>query len=401
MKLLWVNANFLHPTTKGGQIRTLEMIRRLNQRHEVHYAAFEDPSQPEGVERSNEYCTKVYSVRRKLPSRGSMAFLAQVASGALSSVPVAVKRFYSEEMRQLLEKLLKTERFDRAICDFLVSTIHFPHLERAVLFQHNVETMIWRRHAEHAKDPMRRFFFTLQAERMAHYEAEACRRAGQVVAVSRVDAGVMKDLFGITNVSDITTGVDLDYFAPTDADPPKHDLVFIGSMDWMPNVDGVLYFVNEILPLIRRERPACSLAIVGRDPAPEIMTLAQNDAHITVTGTVRDVRPFLWGGGVSIVPLRIGGGTRLKIYESMAAKTPIVSTAIGAEGLVYHDGGDILIANTPESFSGACLALLSNEVRREAIIANAWEMVASHFSWEQVTKQFEDILKRAPRAADS
>lgn len=401
MKLLWANANFLHPTTKGGQIRTLEMMRRLHARHEIHYAAFEDPDQPEGLERSREYCTKVYSVRRKLPSRGSMAFLAQVAGGALSSVPLAVKRFYSEEMRRLLAGLLRTENFDRAVCDFLVSSIHFPHLERAVLFQHNVETMIWRRHAEHAKDPLRRFYFGLQAKRMHRYEAETCRRAGQVVAVSRLDAAFMQQMFEIPLVSDIATGVDIEYFAPRDSPAPRHDLVFVGSMDWMPNIDGVLYFVKEILPLIRKHRPDCSLAIVGRAPAPEITALAQQDPRITVTGTVADVRPHMWGAGVAIVPLRIGGGTRLKIYESMAARVPVVSTSVGAEGLVYHDGGDILIAGTPEDFAGACLELLANEVRRDAIVSNAWEMVSAHFSWEQVTRQFEEILERAPAATES
>jgi len=405
MKLLWANANFLHPTTKGGQIRTLEMMRRLHTRHEIHYAAFEDPDQPEGLARSSEYCTKVYSVRRKLPSRGSVAFFAQVAGGALSSIPLAVKRFYSDEMRRLLEGLLRTEKFDRAVCDFLVSSIHFPQLEQAVLFQHNVETMIWRRHAEHAKDALRRYYFGLQGERMYRYEAETCRRAGHVVAVSHLDAAFMQEMFKIPAVSEIATGVDLDYFAPResngDNNTPRHDLVFVGSMDWMPNIDGVLYFVKDILPLIRKQRPECSLAIVGRAPSPEIMALAQQDDHITVTGTVPDVRPYLWGAGVSIVPLRIGGGTRLKIYESMAAGIPVVSTSIGAEGLVYHDGGDILIADTPEDFAGAYLELLANGVRREAIVSNAMEMVRSRFSWEQVTRQFEEILERAPAVSSS
>ena len=133
-------------------------------------------------------------------------------------------------------------------------------------------------------------------------------------------------MFGVSNVAAIPTGVDLDYFQPQSVEPVA-DLVFIGSMDWRPNDDGVGWFAREILPLIRKQRPDCTVAIVGRNPSAEMKALA--DDKVRVTGTVPDVRPYLWGSKISIVPLRIGGGTRLKIYESMAAKTPVISTLLG------------------------------------------------------------------------
>ena len=135
-----------------------------------------------------------------------------------------------------------------------------------------------------------------------------------------------------TRISTIATGVDLDYFAPPAAVPLAHDLVFVGSMDWMPNIDAVNYFLDEIFPRITALRPGTTLAIVGRTPTPELRARASRDARITVTGTVPDVRPWLWGARLSVVPLRIGGGTRLKIYEAMAAHLPVVSTSVGAEG---------------------------------------------------------------------
>src|SRR6185437_13822916 len=134
--------------------------------------------------------------------------------------------------------------------------------------------------------------------------------------------------------------------------------VFVGSMDWMPNSEGILWFVREVLPVIRRRLPECSLTVVGRKPSEEILQLANDDPHITVTGTVPDVRPYLWQSSVSIVPLRIGGGTRLKIYEAMAARSPVVSTTIGAEGLTVSDGEDIRLADTSESFARICVELL-------------------------------------------
>lgn len=391
MKLLWVNANFLHPTTKGGQIRTLEMLKRLHQRHQVHYAALENPQEPEGVARSGEYSARAYPFRLDVPSKGTPRFYAQAAAGAFQSLPVAVSRFQSREMAQALTRLMDVERFDAMVCDFLVSAVHFPHLDRALLFQHNVETMIWRRHAEHAANPLARAYLDLQARRMFTFERDACRKAAHVAAVSEQDASIMRNLFGVERVSAIPTGVDLDYFAPQAA-APVADLVFVGSMDWQPNVDGVTWFFNEVFPLIRAKRPQTKVAIVGRTPPPSVAALPA-----LVTGTVPDVRPYLWGTAVSIVPLRIGGGTRLKIYESMAARVPVVSTTIGAEGLAIAHGRNILLADSPQDFGQSCLDLLDNADRRATLAEAAWQQVATHFSWDQVACAFERILHALPR----
>jgi glycosyltransferase involved in cell wall biosynthesis len=151
-------------------------------------------------------------------------------------------------------------------------------------------------------------------------------------------------------------------------------------------------FAREILPLIRQQRPQCTVAIVGRKPSTSILALAQNDPLIQVTGTVPDVRPYLWGSAVSIVPLRIGGGTRLKVYEAMAAGVPVVSTTIGAEGLDVTHCDNIRLADNPEAFAAECIDLLDDRTGAERMAAYALEHVAAHFSWDSVTRDFEDIL---------
>ncbi|MGH9722029.1 MAG: glycosyltransferase family 4 protein, partial [Bryobacteraceae bacterium] len=176
---------------------------------------------------------------------------------------------------------------------------------------------------------------------------------------------------------------------------PASGLDFIGSMDWLPNTDGVLYFVREILPIIRRTLPQARLSVVGRTPSPEITAL-KSDPHIEVTGTVPDIRPYVWNAGVSIVPLRIGGGTRLKIYESMAARTPVVSTTVGAEGLAVHPPADIRIADGPEAFARECIVLLQNPTERDAVAEAAFQMVSREFSWDSVTRSFEEVLESGP-----
>lgn len=396
MKILWVKSDFLHPTTKGGQIRTLEMLRRLHARHEIHYVAFADPGQPEGVRRSGEYATRAYPAPHRAVNKRSASFAWQLLQGLFSPLPVAIARWRSAAMERQVSSLLAGIDFDCVVCDFLSPALNIPGFDRCVLFQHNVETAIWRRHQEHAPDPLRRFYFRLQAERMFALERRFCRAARRVVAVSPVDARLMREWFGLEEVSEIPTGVDLDYFAPQPA-APGADLVFVGSMDWLPNIDALSWFARDVLPLILRRRPECSLAVVGRDPAPEIEALARACANITVTGTVPDIRPYLWSAKVSLAPLRIGGGTRLKIYESMAARVPVVSTTVGAEGLTIHPPEDILIADDPEAFASACLELLDDADRRQRMAAAAWNLVAGRFSWDQVTREFEAILEALVR----
>jgi glycosyltransferase involved in cell wall biosynthesis len=391
MKLLWVKTDFLHPTTRGGQIRTLEMLRRLHRNHEVHYVAFDNPAQPEGLARSSEYCAKAYPVTHRVPAKTSPAFALQLIGGLFSRLPVAVSRYQSAAMRRQVEALIGLHKFDSVVCDFLFPAPNIPQLDSCVLFQHNVESMIWQRYVEHATG-LKRLYFRMQAKRMLEYEGEVCRSVRKVIAVSDGDAETMRRIYRVSQALPVPTGVDLDYFVRPEAGSKLADMVFLGSMDWMPNIDGVVWFVREVLPLIRRHRPDCSLAIVGRRPSPEVIKLAESDPLIQVTGTVPDVRPWLFGALASIVPLRIGGGTRLKIYEAMAAKVPVISTAIGAEGLDVTDGENIYLADTPQNFATRCLALLESDADRQRLSANAWNLVSSSYSWDAATRGMESLL---------
>ena len=397
MKILWVKTDFLHPTNRGGQIRTLETIKRLHLRHEVHYVAFEDPLLSEGLQRAPEYCSRFFPVPHEAPEKTftSPSFVGQLIVGLLSPLPVAVIRWRSQAMRREIERIQTQFQYDAIVCDFLFPAPNIPDLSRAILFQHNVEAQIWRRHAEHAGNFLKRAYFQLQARRMEAYERQVCRKVRRVIAVSRGDADMMESLYDIKGVAAVDTGVDTEFFQPpSHASEAKADLVFLGSMDWMPNIEGMQWFVRDILPIIHASRPETTVAIVGRKPAPEILALAGDKVH--VTGTVPDVRPWLWGGKLSIVPLRVGGGTRLKIYESMAAGVAVVSTTVGAEGLEIHDGGNIALADNPADFARRCLELLDSVESRHLMATAASQIVAEKYSWESVTTQFEQLLAGHP-----
>lgn len=401
MKILWVSCNFLHPTTKGGHIRSLEMLRQLHQRHEIHYVAFSDPNHPEGPDRAKEYSTRAYAIPHSVPSRRSPSFALQAIRNLFSTMPLPVQRYESRQMRACVHQLRSEHRFDVIVCDFLFPAPNFETLDDVVLFEHNVEATIWRRQAQTAGNRLLRAYFGLQARRMFAYERQVCSQAARVIAVSPIDAASISDLYGISEVRDVPTGVDLDYFSHPPDVPLSSDLVFTGSMDWMPNIDAVVYFVEEIFPLILKRRPNCTLTVAGRRPSVKVQRIAERHPNIRLTGTVADIRPFLWGAAVSIVPLRIGSGTRLKIYESMAARVPVVSTTVGAEGLEVHPPADIRIADHPAEFARECLDLLENESARAAIAASAHHLVDSRFSWDQVSRRMEELLTSRPCAGGS
>ena len=393
MKILWAKTDFLHPTNRGGQIRTLEMLKRLSRRNELHYVAYDDPGVPEGRERAPEYSTRNFPVDRPIAPRGSPRFFAQLAANLMSPLPLAVSRYRSSAMRRQLATLIAAERYDAVVADFLSITPNFAALSGCVLFQHNVESMIWKRHAEHAGSPQRRVYFRSQSRRMARYERDVCRAVDRVVSVSPADTQTMRQQFGVDRIEDIPTGVDIDYFRRPSHPPHVSDLVFVGAMDWLPNVDGAQWFMKNVFPIVRSARPNTTITFAGRNPSPEIRALSASG--VQVTGTVPDVRPYLWGACVSIVPLRIGGGTRLKIYEAMAAEVPVISTRVGAEGLSVTDGRDICLANDPQDFATGILQLLSSTAERSAISTAALALVTEQFSWDSVTERFEGILEGA------
>lgn len=200
-------------------------------------------------------------------------------------------------------------------------------------------------------------------------------------------------MFGIESVSSVPTGVDVEFFAPRGDAPQISDIVFCGSMDWLPNVDAALFFLSEVLPTIRERLPGITFTIAGRSPDAKVLKAVKGLKGVFVTGKVEDMRPYLWGSKISVVPIRIGGGTRLKIYECMAAGVPVVSTSVGAEGLRYQDGKDIVIVDDPGGFAAACVRLLTDDQARRAIAHNALVRAQSEFSWEAVSREFEAILE--------
>lgn len=254
--------------------------------------------------------------------------------------------------------------------------------------------MIWQRLRDNETRAWRRTLLEVEWRKMRRAEAEACRRARLTLAVSPQDRELLAQLAPQAEIRDIPTGVDIDYFAPSSVIERADSLVYVGSMDWQPNEDGVLYFLEHILPLIRRQRPQARLTVVGRNPSERLRRAAAL-AGVRVTGTVDDVRLYLAAAAVMVVPLRVGGGTRLKIFEGLAMGKAVVSTAIGAEGLPLEDRVHFLSADQPAAFAAAVVGLLQDEVLRRRLGQAGRRLVVERYSWRRVALAFEGLLETA------
>ena len=391
LRIAWIKVGGLWPLDRGGRLRSFHMISQLARRHRVTvlttHAADADPA---GLAAALPGCERILSLPHHMPKRDSARFALALARSWLSPLPVDLWRTRVPALRAATAELLHAGAVDLCVADFLAAMPNIPTGGRApvLLFAHNVEHMIWKRLAETERRPWRRALLELEWRKMRRWEAAACARAAFTVAVSEPDRAQLAALAPRARVAAVPTGVDTEYFAADGIAERPARLVFTGSMDWYPNEDAILHFIDAILPAIRREVPAVSLTVAGRHPSPRLRAAAER-AGVTVTGTVPDVRPYIEEAQVYVVPLRVGGGTRLKIFEALAMGKAVVSTSTGAEGLPLVPGEHFARADTPEEFAATVVSLLHQPARRGRLGRAGRRLVEGRYSWARVARDFE------------
>jgi glycosyltransferase involved in cell wall biosynthesis len=403
MRILWVKADKLLPVQNGGNIRTYHVLRYLSARHELtfysYYGGTPDPDYGRELQRQLPGAVALCTGKRELSgaARG-VDYLSHLSAHS----PYAVSRFADAKVRKQLHAWFREQRFDVAVCDFLDAAVNFPGSLNipSVLFQHNVESQIWRRHAATAGNPAKKIMYRMEFQKMLRYERAAVCKFQHVIAVSENDRSLMTQWVDGDRVTVVPTGVDLaeyrpdlassDYSSASDRNASAPLITFVGAMDWEPNVDGVEYFCSEVWPTIKAEVPRARFRIVGRNPDRRVQKWASDS--IEVTGRVPSVVEHLHQSAVVIVPLRIGGGTRLKIYEAMATAKAVVSTTVGAEGLDVHHGRDIILADDARSFAQAVIMLLRDSDLRHRYGKAAAE-TAGRYDWPAIGERFSEVLR--------
>ncbi len=392
-------------TSQGTTIRNFNLIAGLARRHTVDLVSFIAAEAPTGdlPEELVRCCRRIITVPQ--PARTTRQ---RIRDTFLSPLPDMALRLASPALQAQLDRLLNEPaagEYDIIQIEGIEMAGYMPArsgraVPRLVFDDHNAEYVLQRRACLTDLRRPRRWpaaaYSLIQWRKLVGYERRVCRAADRVVAVSEADAAALRRLVRGLDVAVVPNGVDLTFLRPGVVPPlpgiSPHALVFTGKMDYRPNVDAVLWFVDEVLPLITQQAPDAHFYVVGQQPHDRLARLAGHPA-VTLTGRVPDVRPYIAGSAVYVVPLRIGGGTRLKVLEAMAMGRPIVSTRLGCDGFAFTDGHEVAFADDPAAFAASVLALLRDPAQAAALGRRARQHVEAELGWDAIVPRLEALYR--------
>lgn len=374
------------PPDSGKRIRTLALLERLAGRAEITLCVHvEGPVAPEARDRVERAGLRLLPVpRRPLVKRGPR-FAWDLARNVLLPSPYMAMAHRTRGMRAAVLQEVAARRPDLIHVEWTPYVVNVPAGTGlpVVVSAHNVESDIWARYRATERSPARRAYIALQHLKVRRFERRALAAAQAVTAVSPGDAEAIRALSGQRDVTVVPNGVDAATFAPQDAvAPDPATALFTGSLDWRPNQDAVLWYLEAVHPRVRERRPDARFVVVGRHPPAWLVQRVATSPGAEVHGSVPDVRPYVARATVNVVPLRVGGGSRLKIPEALAMGRPVVSTTVGAEGLDLAEG--LVLADTPEALAQEVLEALA---RPEAALARARRgraLVLARYEWSAI-----------------
>ena len=384
MQILLIDEWFPYPPDSGKKIRTYNLLRHLVRAGTVVYL-YHGTNEPPSIPKCLQPGIRLVPVLDERPEKRSRHFYWRVFLNVFQGMPFAAAYASTKAMAAALDAVLAENQFDVVACEWTPYAHYLHGIEHParLIMSHNIEFLQWKRLCRATRNPFVSVLAWLQWHKMARYEAAHFRTVRSLVVVSDTDRSLALSLAPGVDTCIVPNGVDLEYFRPSDVVPEAKRMVFSASMDAFSNEDGACFFVDEILPLVQAAEPDASFVIVGRCPGKRTLALRRRQG-VTVTGSVDDVRPFIAMSGVAVVPLRVGGGTRLKILEAMAMGIPVVSTSVGAEGLDVRHETHLLVADAPADFARQVIRCMRDPVLRDRLIRQGLGLVRDRYSWEAI-----------------
>jgi glycosyltransferase involved in cell wall biosynthesis len=399
-----------YPPTSGKRIRTFELLRRLARRHHLTFFAHRhaDPAETLAAQEVfHDLGIRTVVLERPLPPKAGPAFYARLARNLLSPLPYSVALHAAPAYVEAVRRFALRHRVDLWHCEWTP----YAHILRAAfgtelrqlrwtVMAHNVESRIWQRLAEVERHPLKRWYIRQQHSKYSRFEQWAYSHATLPIAVSATDARLIREQFADRPVAVVDNGVDVETFRPQrDVDRDPYHLLFLGSLDWRPNLDAVELLLERIFPPVLARVPRARLSIVGRRPPHWLRQRCARLPNVHLVPDVPDVRPFLASCGLLLVPLRVGGGTRLKILEALACETPVLTTPLGAEGLDRRPDEHLLLADTPEDFVPAILDAFRRPLPLQDMAAHARLHILQRYSWDLLAQRLDLLWQQTASAA--
>jgi sugar transferase (PEP-CTERM/EpsH1 system associated) len=396
MRILMIASQVPYPQVSGGRTRIYNLLRRVASRHEVSLAALlESPEDAEGVSHLRQFCARVETA--SLDRRSRLAKAPGMVRYALEGKPPELRLVHSEELVGKIGQLVSMIHFDiiqiESVMGLYLTTLPAIESYKSLQMFQNVASLQFARITNVERRGYGKLRAWMHGGIMRRWEPRYAENFDRCTTVSEVDQQLLLKANPRLQVDVIPNGVDIEKYQPLPVPPDNvpPSLMFIGSMGYAPCVDAVLYFCSDILPLIRQVIRPVAFRIVGGEPHPAVLKL--DGGGVQVLGRVDDVVPYYEQSTVCVVPLRAGGGTRLKILEAMALGRPVVATTIGCEGLDVVDGEHLFIADTPEQFAEKTVRLLQDRSLAQYICANARDLVEARYGWDKIADRLMDVYE--------
>lgn len=399
MRVVTVSGYLPYPANSGGRIRTLNLLTRLARRHQITIVAnrHADPAESLAARAFlKDHGCDVVEVDQAIRPKTGPAFYLRLAANLASKVPYSVASHTSPAIENAVRALASRQSVDLWQAEWAASVEAFRSIPRArkIVMAPNVETLIWERYVLNETNPIKRWYIDQQARKFSRFERKAFAAAERVVTVTQDDAALVRDRFGMSRVDVVDNGIDRAYFESVKPDRDPRKILFLGSLDWRPNLDAIGLLLDEIFPKVLAEVPDATLDIVGRGPSEALRKRIEATSSARLHADVADVRPYLATSGSMAVPLRIGGGSRLKILEALATALPVISTAVGAEGLELRDGQEIEIADTAEAIAEAIIRAIREPERAARIARKGRAFVLDRYDWDHLADALERSWER-------
>lgn len=395
MKILVLTTKSPFPLYEGRALRTYNLIKQIAKNHEIYLLTFvQTPEEASGVEHMRAICAQVEAEPLYL-GKGKWRIVLDLVREFFGASPLLAVKYRSRTMRKKIRAVLTAQNIDLVHLDMLHLGDYLGIFRGwpVVMVEHNVESVLLRRRVENESNLFRQAYLYYQYLKLRRYEARICRQVDHVVTVSEIDTGLLRNLSGAANITTIPNGVDTAYFQDIGVSRRVHGLVFVGGLSWFPNCDAVRYFCAEVLPRVAAEIPDVTLTIVGKRPDDRIIRDILSNPHVRLTGLVDDVRSAISEAAAYVVPLRIGGGTRLKILDALSMGKAIVSTSVGSEGLDVAHGEHLLVADDPEGFAREVIRVLRDRELARRLGEAGRRLVRQKYEWEIIAKDLDRVYE--------
>jgi len=395
LRVLFLSQVLPYPPDSGPKVKTWNMIKYLAQKHDVTLASFVRGDQSADIEKLRPYCYAVHVVPMR---RGVVRDAWYMGLSSLTGQPFMMIRDDRAAMRHLIDRLAREERFDVAHADQLNMAQYAVRVRQAfkVLDAHNALWLLYKRLTATMSPGPKKWLLEREWRLLKRYEGKVVRRFDAVLSVTEEDKVALLEAAGVEReITVIPIAVDTEKVRPVAHRPDANHILHIGTMYWPPNIDGVLWFARQVFPLIRQQRPDVQFDVVGARPPQEIVAMGGSGTGINVTGYVADPTPYLQQAALMVVPLRAGGGMRVKILNALAQGIPIVSTTLGAEGIAVTPGQNILTADEPAEFAAACLRLLNDPDLRAQLACSGRRLAEDVYDYHHAYQDIERVYARS------